>query len=133
GPGIGGVGGDPSHSAGTSDIAKDTGGDTMRVDEASALEDTLSRLRQRYALYFYLPEGAKAADRRNIHIDLAQEARIHYAQAEIRYRHASISADRSPGSAGPMMVTHAPATTPVQDEPSIYTSSPNGHRTAVNE
>ncbi len=130
---IGGRGADPSHSAGTSVIASDTGGDTMRVDDASALEDTLSRLRQRYALYFYLPEGTKDAAQRNIQVDLAQQARIRYAQAEIRYRHAAISNDGPASAAGPTLVTHAPAATPIEDEPAIQTSSPGGHRTAVNE
>jgi hypothetical protein len=133
GPGIGG--GDPSHSAGTSQIATDTGGDTMRVDDAGALQDTLSRLRQRYALYFYLPEGSKEAGQRNIRVDLAQEARIRYAQAEIRYRHAPISNNGvTNASAGPTLVTHAPAAvSTIEDEPTIQSSSTSGRRTAVNE
>ena len=48
----GGGGGEQTKSAGTSEIARDSGGDSMSVDDASALEETLSRLRQRYALYF---------------------------------------------------------------------------------
>lgn len=39
-----------NHSAGTADIARDSGGDVFSVDDASSLEDTLMRLRQRYAL-----------------------------------------------------------------------------------
>jgi len=133
-PRIGGMGSDPSHSAGTSEIVTDTGGDTMRVDEASALQDTLSRLRQRYALYFYLPEGSKAGDQSNIQVDLAQEARIRYSQAEIRYRHAPMANNGSPSAAGPTLVTHAPAApTQIDDEPAIQTSSPSGRRAAVNE
>lgn len=136
-PGGGGrMGGiDPSHSAGTSEIATDTGGDTMRVDDASALQDTLSRLRQRYALYFYLPEGIKTTDQRDIRVDLAQEARIRYAQAEIRYRHAPMSNNGVQNAAGPTLVTHAPAATPISDdnEPSVYNSAPAGRRAAVNE
>jgi hypothetical protein len=136
GPGMGG-GNDRSHSAGTAQIATDTGGDTMRVEEAGALEDTLSRLRQRYALYYYLPEGSKDGDQRDIRVDLAQQARIRYAQAEIRYRHASMSNSAATNaSAGPTLVTHAPAaasTSTIEDEPAIQNSSAAGRRTAVNE
>ena len=145
-PGGGGVGlpgggrmggGDPSHSAGTSDISTDTGGDTMRVDDASALQDTFSRLRQRYALYFYLPEGAKDTDQRNIQVDLGQEARIRYSQAEIRYRHSSMSSNgASSASAGPTLVTHAPTTSAAgtdDSEPSLSNSTPTGRRVMVNE
>src|SRR4051794_11401250 len=37
-------------SAGTEEIARRSGGDSMPVDNASALDDTLARIRQRYAL-----------------------------------------------------------------------------------
>ncbi|HUS08457.1 MAG TPA: VWA domain-containing protein [Bryobacteraceae bacterium] len=54
------IGGGPRmQSAGTSEIARQSGGDSMPVDDASALETTLSRIRQRYALHYYLPEGDK--------------------------------------------------------------------------
>ena len=61
----GGDGGGPviigsrTHSAGTSELARASGGDSMSVDDASALQDTLARLRQRYALHFYLPAGVQ--------------------------------------------------------------------------
>ncbi len=125
---------DPSHSAGTDQIASDTGGDTMRVDDARALEDTLSRLRQRYALYFYMPEGFKGTDVPNIRVDLAQQARIRYAQADIRYRHSSMSKDGVQNAAGPTLVTHAPVATAADDEPTIPASTtPSGRRVMVNE
>jgi hypothetical protein len=110
----------------------------MRVDDAGSLEDTLSRLRQRYALYFYLPEGAKSGDQQNIRVDLAQEARIRYAQADVRYRHAPMSGNgATSASSGPMRVTHAPpvteSTSTMQDEPVTPGSSPTGRRVMVNE
>lgn len=37
-------------SAGTEEIARASGGDSMSVDNASALQDTLERIRQSYAL-----------------------------------------------------------------------------------
>jgi hypothetical protein len=39
--------GDPSHSAGTADIAADSGGDVVPVDRASAFEDTLATFRRK--------------------------------------------------------------------------------------
>jgi len=50
-----------TRSAGTSTIAQQSGGDGMAVEDASAFEKTLARIRERYALYFYLPEGASRA------------------------------------------------------------------------
>ncbi len=142
-PGGGGIGfprrgpmggADNSHSAGTAQIATDTGGDVMRVDEASALADTLSRLRQRYALYFYLPEGVKSADRQNIRVDLAQEARIRFAQAEIRYRHAPMSGNNSLSATGPTQVTHVPASDEsIDDGAATQTPASSGRRVMVNE
>jgi len=129
-----GGGYDPSHTAGTAQIAADTGGDTMRVDDAGSLQDTLSRLRQRYALYFYLPEGSKGAEDRNIQVDLAQNARIRYSQAEIRYRHTSMSGNGNENAAGPALVTHAPVNAPLADEPTLAApQAPAGRRAAVNE
>src|SRR5579864_3822961 len=63
--GGGGMGGH-TQSAGTSEIARDSGGDSMSVNDASALEETLSRIRQRYTLYFNLPEGVQPGQERNI-------------------------------------------------------------------
>jgi hypothetical protein len=129
-------GGDDSHSAGTDEIAHDSGGDTMRVDEASALEDTLARLRQRYALYFYLPEGAKPADRRNIEVNLAQQASIRYQEAEIRYRRVYLSGGAGEERTGAAAITHAhdsgEASQPVSGQPAS-SQMPNGRRVAVNE
>jgi hypothetical protein len=42
-PGGGGMGGSHTKSAGTAEIARDSGGDSMSVNDASALEDTLAR------------------------------------------------------------------------------------------
>lgn len=135
--GRGGMGGgDDSHSAGTDEIARDSGGDTMRVDEASALEDTLARLRQRYALYFYLPEGAKPADRRSIEVNLAQQASIRFQDAEIRYRRVYLSGGSGEERTGAAAITHAhdsgDASQPVYSQPAS-SQTPKGRRVAVNE
>ena len=86
GPVVLGGGGRGTRSAGTRIIAEDSGGDSMSVDQASALEDTLTRLRQRYALHFYLPEGARAGQEREVVVDLSAAARRRYPDAEVRHR-----------------------------------------------
>jgi len=101
-PPYGGRGGSyPSHtqSAGTAEIARQSGGDSMGVDDASALEDTLARIRQRYALYFYLPQGVKAGEERNIDVQLADGTQRRYPDATLRYRRVYMAPDRAPSGA----------------------------------
>ena len=50
----------------------------MPINDATSLESTLSRLRQRYALHFYMPEEAQAKTHHDIRVDLSTEARIRY-------------------------------------------------------
>ena len=73
-------------SAGTAEIAQDSGGDSMSVDEASALEQTLARLRQRYALFFNLPDGAQPGQVREIEVELSPAARDRFPGAQVHYR-----------------------------------------------
>ena len=60
-----------THSAGTAEIAQRSGGDSMPVDDAYALENTLARIRQRYALHFNLPQGVRSGEERNIEVSLS--------------------------------------------------------------
>jgi hypothetical protein len=85
----------------------------MSVDDASALEETLTRLRQRYALYFHLPENAKPGDERSISVDLSPAARRRYPDAEIRFRRVYLAPD-GPAGSGRTMVTRAPARVPAE-------------------
>jgi VWFA-related protein len=86
----GGGGGYPhTQSAGTAEIAERSGGDTFPVDDASALERTLERIRQRYALHFNLDPKANTNPR--IEVALASEARSRYPNADVRYRRVNIS------------------------------------------
>src|SRR3984957_12878619 len=109
----GGGGGANTRSAGTSEIARDSGGDSMSVNDASALEDTLARLRRRYTLYFRLPEGVQPGQERDIAVDLAPEARSRFSHAEVRYRRTfpSLNGGSSTGSrdSAPVHVTRAPS------------------------
>jgi VWFA-related protein len=97
----GGGGGSRTHSAGTSEIARDSGGDSMSVNDAEALDDTLARLRQRYTLYFSLPDGVQPGQERNIQVDLTPEMRRRFSDAEVRYRRTSISGGSSGSGATP--------------------------------
>ena len=67
----------------------------MAVDQASALEYTLARIRERYALYFYLPEGMKPGDERSVEVLLSDAARRRYPRAEIRYRRSYLAPNGS--------------------------------------
>lgn len=133
-PGGGGGGpADRSHSAGCETIARDSGGDTMSVDDASALEDTLARLRQRYALHFYLTDEAQAKSQHSIRVDLSSEARIRYPGAEVRSRRVFMSGSDSNPTSGPTVVTHQ--TAPADPAPAYDSGSQPTlkRRVAVNE
>jgi len=120
GSGPGGAGSE-THSAGTAEIARESGGDSVAVDDASALENTLARIRQRYALHFHLPEGVKPGQERNIEVELAAAAQRRYPGAEVRYRRVYLTPDAgAPAVAG---------TQPTQDRQGTATR----RRPAVNE
>jgi VWFA-related protein len=114
-PGGGGGGGPVivqrtrTRSAGTAEIAKQSGGDSMRVDESAALETTLTRLRQRYTLHFNLPEGVQPGQERSIEVQLADATRRRYAGSEVRYRRVYVRQDGT--TSEPVMVSRTPATT----------------------
>jgi hypothetical protein len=87
-----------THSAGTAEIAQRTGGDTIPVDDAAALETTISRLRQRYTLNFYMP-GDQGQNPR-IQLALANTASRRYPDAELRYRRVNLSEGDATENAG---------------------------------
>lgn len=87
-----GGGASRTHPAGSAQIAVDSGGDAMQSDEASALETTLQRLRQRYALYFNLPAGVEQGDSRNIEITLEDTVRRQHPGATLKYRRNYVAA-----------------------------------------
>jgi hypothetical protein len=80
----------------------------MNVNDASALQDTLNRLRQRYTLNFYFPDGS--AEHSSVRVDLSQEAKLRYMDAEIHSRQVFIADNSSAERAGPTVVTRAHAT-----------------------
>jgi VWFA-related protein len=134
-PGGGGQGptmrGPRTHSAGTAQIARQSGGDSMPVDYSSALESTLSRIRQRYALYFNLPAGVKRGEERRIEVSLVESARQRYPNSEVRYRRVYLApVDGAARNGEPMTITQAP----VDSEPTaIYRDSTPKRRPAVSD
>jgi VWFA-related protein len=131
----GGGGGSHTQSAGTSEIARDSGGDSMSVNDASALDDTLTRLRQRYTLYFSLPEGVQPGQERDIVVELAPAARRRFSDAEVRYRRmfqspnggrddTPVHVTRAPGDSG----SSTPAATSADSD-----TAPHRRHVAVNE
>lgn len=102
-PGGGGNGpvvmGNRTRSAGTAEIARDSGGDSYNVDDGEALENTMSRIRQRYALYFQVPPGVRAGEERRIEVALSGTAARRHAGAELRYRRSYTSGASTEGNA----------------------------------
>jgi hypothetical protein len=124
---------DPNHSAGTETIAQDSGGDTMSLSDASALENTLDRLRQRYLLHFYMPEDSLAKTQHSIRVDLATDARILNPEADIRSRRVFIGGSKE--TMGQTVVTHqTEISDPIPGDDGAANTTPSKHkRVAVNE
>ena len=125
-----------TQSAGTSEIARESGGDSMSVNDASALEETLARLRQRYTLYFNLPDGVKPGEERNIEVGLTASAQRRHRDAEVRYRRVFMGAGAGRESA-PVHITRGPIDTgyPTRSTSSADSdaSTPRRRRVAVNQ
>lgn len=128
GNGGGGMGGHHTSSAGTSEIARESGGDSLPVDQASALEDTLNRIRQSYALHFLVPPGARSGQERTIEVALSDSGRRRYPDAEVRYRRTYISPS-DVSREGTTEVTSAPS----QSTPATSSDSGARRRRAVSE
>lgn len=75
-----------TQSAGTPEIARESGGDSLPVEHASALQETLESLRQRYSLFFSVPADAKVGQRRTISVALSRDAARRHPGAQLRYR-----------------------------------------------
>lgn len=117
--------GSRTHSAGTSQIAEHSGGDSMRVDDASALQTTLERLRQRYALYYNLAAGGAGSQARNVEVNLSSAARRRYSDAEVRYRRVNLSDNGA--TSEPVQISRGRSRTsgPVDDTPPSAGSTSN--------
>ncbi len=118
-----------TQSAETGEIARRSGGDMMPVDDASALETTLERIRQRYALHFNVPPDVKAGEQRNIEVALADNIRRRYPDADVRYRRVYFAPTGGGGTAVAAQVPGdttggAPAPTTVDNERPVQKRRP---------
>lgn len=104
GGGQGGGGGPRTKSAGTAEIARASGGDDFSIDDGSALETTLNRLRQRYALHF---NSGDAEKRFLIDVQLSDAAARRYPDAELRFRRVYLG--DNPRSSEPVTVSKSPS------------------------
>ena len=86
GGGIPGGGQPRLQSAGTGEIARESGGDSLSLSDASSVERTLRRIRNRYALYFQLPTEAREGEQRSVDVILSSTAAARYGGAEVRMR-----------------------------------------------
>jgi hypothetical protein len=106
-----------TQSAGTSEIARRSGGDSLSVDDGSALETTFTRLRQRYALHFHLPQDVKAGQENDIEVELTAAARRRYPDAQVRFHRVNLAegggvAPVSSSTDQPVVISNAPPPTP---------------------
>ena len=133
GPMGGGGGGSHTQSAGTSSIARQSGGDSLPVDDASALETTLARIRQRYALHFLVPPNATSGQQRNIEVALADSARRCYPDADLRFRRTYLAPSGLPSTGGTIASAPAEPAQPAPD-PVVVTPTPGlKRRPAISE
>ncbi len=123
-------------SAGTAEIARASGGDSMTVDNASALEDTLARIRQSYALYFNAPEGVRAGEKRTVEVLLSASAARRHPNAQLLYR-SSYSVIEGASTSGPITSADDAPPTVSRRTPEPATDDeappPPRRRPAVNE
>lgn len=75
-----------TQSAGTPEIARESGGDSLPVEHAAALQETLENLRQRYSLFFSVPADARVGQRRMISVALSTAAARRHPGAVLKYR-----------------------------------------------
>jgi VWFA-related protein len=98
-------------SAGSPEIARASGGDSLSVNNAAAVENTFERIRRRYAIYFYLPDGMDTG--RGMELDLTDPARRRHPDAALQYRQIALAKD----GAKPGLITRVPAHPPLGRDP----------------
>ena len=98
-------------SAGSPEIAQASGGNALNMNNAAAVETTFERIRRRYAIYFYLPDGMEM--RRGMELDLTDVARRRHPDAALQYRQVALAKD----GARPGLITRVPAHSPVGRDP----------------
>jgi VWFA-related protein len=97
--------------AGSPEIARASGGDALNVNDSGAVETTFERIRRRYAIYFYQPEGMEIG--RGMELDLTETARRMHPDAALQYRQVALAKD----GARPGLITRVPAHPPSGRDP----------------
>jgi len=123
-----------TQSAGTPEIARASGGDSLNVADSYALRATLDGIRQRYSLYFRLPPGTREGEQRRISVELASMMARRYPGADLRYRgdyRATATADASAES--PTVVSHTPGEPAVEPQNDTVTTSSTPKRRSSGE
>ena len=73
-------------SEGFEGVAEKTGGDTIKGgDPGENFRELMRRIRQRYSLYYAMPQG-KAGENRTLRVDLSAEALAHNPNSRVRAR-----------------------------------------------
>jgi hypothetical protein len=113
-------------SAGSPEIARASGGDSLGINDADAVETTFERIRKRYAIYFQLPEGMEAG--RGLELDLTDAARRRHSDASLQYRQIALAKD----GARPGLISRVPAHPPTgrDSEPAQTDSASDSPATA---
>ena len=102
------------------------------MNDASSVETTFERIRQRYALYFYLPDGVK--DGRGMEVDLTDKARRQHPDAALQYRQIGLTQDGAPPGLITRVPPHSPSgRDPEPDNSELSDVSPAHRRLGVNE
>lgn len=120
---IPGAGTDMLASAGVREIARETGGDTFRVEDSEALQMTFERLRQRYALFYSDATGAAPVD-----VVLSDAARRRYPGAEVAFRRPG-NRWGEPRPEAPPVISRTPA--PAEPPPPVPEERKGGWRSAT--
>ena len=129
GPVVVGPGGGGLQSAGTAEIAEASGGDTMNIEDAGAFEETLARIRQRYALYFNLPPGVQQGEERHIEVRLTAAAQRRHPSTDLQYRRVYVSSGSSPAPVEGATESATGSAAPQEDPPAeVITRRPEYRR-----
>jgi hypothetical protein len=96
--------------AGSPDIARASGGDSLSVNDGSAVQSILERIRQRYTVYFHLPEDMDPKG--GLQLDLTDAARRRHPDASLQYRQIGLATD----SGRPGLISRVAAHPPTGDD-----------------
>jgi hypothetical protein len=121
--------GNAGRIAGSPDIARASGGDSLSVNDGSAVQSILERIRQRYTVYFHLPEDMDPKG--GLQLDLTDAARRRHPDASLQYRQIGLATDSGRPGLISRVAAHPPTgddTTSAQPDSANADSSATPHR-----